>query len=101
MVANGRVRCTPRATRVPNRAAQRLRSRAERVGPGPTSSAVARTAPAAGLLEGQAWSPRIAIRRRADGGYTVAHGSSSLHSLTPATFRFAAKFIPAFRQGHE
>jgi len=62
---------------------------------------VARTAPAAGLLEGQAWSPRIAIRRRADGGYTVAHGSSSLHSLTPATFRFAARFIPAFRQGHE
>ena len=62
---------------------------------------VARTAPAAGLLEGQAWSPAIAIRRRADGGYTVAHGSSSLHELTPATFRFAAKFFPSLRQGHE
>ena len=62
---------------------------------------VARTAPTTGLLEGQAWLPRIAVRRRIDGGYTVAHGSSTLHSLTPATFRFATKFLPALRQGHE
>jgi glycine/D-amino acid oxidase-like deaminating enzyme len=62
---------------------------------------VARTAPAPALLEGEAWSPRIAIRRRADGGYTVAHGGSFAHSLTPATFRFAGKFLPALRQGHE
>lgn len=62
---------------------------------------VARTAAAKQLLEGQAWSPRIAIRRRADGGYTVAHGHSFLHPLTPATFRFAAKFLPALRQGHD
>lgn len=62
---------------------------------------VARTAPAKKLLEGQAWSPGIAIRRRADGGYTVAHGSSTLHPLTPATFRFAMKFLPALRQGHD
>jgi glycine/D-amino acid oxidase-like deaminating enzyme len=54
---------------------------------------VARTAPATALLEGEAWSPRLAIRRRADGGYT--------HSLTPATFRYAGKFLPALRQGHE
>lgn len=62
---------------------------------------VARTAPAGKLLDGEAWSPGIAIRRRADGGYTVAHGGSSLHSLTPDTLRFAAKFFPAFRQGHD
>ena len=62
---------------------------------------VARTAPAAEMLEGEAWSPSIAIRRRADGGYTVAHGGSFAHSLTPATFRFAGKFFPAVRQGHE
>jgi len=62
---------------------------------------VARTAPAKQLLEGQAWSPHIAIRRRADGGYTVAHGHSFLHPLTPATFRFAAQFLPAFRQGRD
>ncbi|HEU4529845.1 MAG TPA: FAD-binding oxidoreductase [Steroidobacteraceae bacterium] len=62
---------------------------------------VARTAPAPRILDGEAWSPRIAIRRRADGGYTVAHGSSSLHSMTPDTFRFALKFLPALRQGHD
>jgi glycine/D-amino acid oxidase-like deaminating enzyme len=62
---------------------------------------VVRTAPAAQLIEGEAWSPAIAIRRRADGGYTVAHGSSNLHALTPATFRFATKFFPALRQGYK
>jgi glycine/D-amino acid oxidase-like deaminating enzyme len=62
---------------------------------------VARTAPAAQVLEGEAWSPQVAIRRRADGGYTVAHGSSNLHGLTPATFRFATKFFPALRQGYK
>ena len=62
---------------------------------------VARTAPAVQLLEGEAWAPQIAICRRADGGYTVAHGSSTVHPLTPATFRFAVKFFPAFRQGHK
>ena len=62
---------------------------------------VARTEPAAQVLEGEAWSPSIAIRRRADGGYTLAHGGSFAHSLTPSTLRFAGKFLPALRQGHE
>jgi glycine/D-amino acid oxidase-like deaminating enzyme len=61
---------------------------------------VARTAPADAILEGEAWSPAIAIRRRADGGYTVAHGGSFLHPLTPSSFRFAGKFLPALRQSH-
>ncbi|MGH8250398.1 MAG: NAD(P)/FAD-dependent oxidoreductase [Steroidobacteraceae bacterium] len=67
----------------------------------PVLGTVARTAPAPPVLEGQAWSPSIAIRRRADGGYTVAHGGSSLHSLVPASFRYAVKYLPAFCQGHE
>ena len=62
---------------------------------------VARTSPTTQLLDGEAWSPAVAIRRRLDGGYTVAHGSSTLHALTPATFRFATKFLPALRQGHK
>ena len=62
---------------------------------------VARVAPCRALLDGEAWSPSIAIRRRADGGYTVAHGGSSLHSMTPDTFRFATRFWPALRQGHD
>ncbi len=61
---------------------------------------VARTAPADHILEGQAWSPHIAIRRRRDGGYTVAHGSALHHSIVPDTLRFARKFLPALRQEH-
>jgi glycine/D-amino acid oxidase-like deaminating enzyme len=62
---------------------------------------VARSAPTREILEGEAWCPDIAIRRRADGGYTVAHGGSFLHSLTPDTLRYARKFWPAFLQGHD
>src|SRR5262249_35244972 len=61
---------------------------------------VARTAPTREILDGEAWCPAIAIRRRADGGYTVAHGGSFLHALTPDTFRYARKFWPAFIQDH-
>ncbi len=66
----------------------------------PVLGSVARTAPAPRLLEGQAWAPAVAIRRRADGGYTVAHGHSSLHSIIPASFRYATKYLPAFRESH-
>lgn len=62
---------------------------------------VARTAPTREILDGEAWCPAIAIRRRADGGYTVAHGGSFLHSLTPNTLRHARKFWPAFLQGRD
>ena len=61
---------------------------------------VARTAPTQEILEGEAWCPHVAIRRRCDGGYTVAHGSALHHALVPATFRFATKFWPAFAQEH-
>jgi glycine/D-amino acid oxidase-like deaminating enzyme len=61
---------------------------------------VARTAPAPAVLEGEAWSSHVAIRRRCDGGYTVAHGSALHHALVPDTFRFASKFMPAFAQEH-
>ncbi len=60
-------------------------------------NSVARMAPAPKLLGGQAWAPAFAIRRRADGGYTVAHGHHSRHSIVPASFRYAFKFLPAFR----
>ena len=62
---------------------------------------VARTASTREILDGEAWCPAIAIRRRADGGYTVAHGGSFLHSLTPDTLRNALKFWPALRQDRD
>lgn len=60
---------------------------------------VARTAPGPKITQGQCFDKRIAIRRRQDGGYTVAHGAGGLtHALTPSTFRFAFKFLPALRR---
>ena len=63
----------------------------------PVQNTVARLAPAPQLLDGQAWAPAVAIRRRADGGYTVAHGHASRHALIPASLRYGPKFLPAFR----
>lgn len=59
---------------------------------------VARTAPAAEFMTGNLFDDKIGIRRRQDGGYSVAHGSTLDHSLTPSTFRFAFKFLPALMQ---
>ena len=59
---------------------------------------VVRTAPAEAVLDGNAFDSRLGIRRRQDGGYTVAHGSILDHPITPSTFRFAFKFLPALKQ---
>ena len=59
---------------------------------------VARTAPAAKVLNGNLFDERIGIRRREDGGYTVAHGSILDHGITPSTFRYAFKFLPALKK---
>ncbi len=59
---------------------------------------VARTAPARELLGGNVFDEKLGIRRRQDGGYTVAHGSVLDHSITPSTFRHAFKFLPALMQ---
>ena len=56
---------------------------------------VVRTAPCEGVLEGNLFDSRVGIRRRRDGGYSVAHGAVLHHSLTPATFRWSFKFLPA------
>lgn len=59
---------------------------------------VARTAPTEKLLSGNLFDDRLGIRMREDGGYTVAHGSVLDHGLTPSTFRYAFKFLPALMQ---
>lgn len=56
---------------------------------------VARTAPADVVLNGAVFDKRIGIRRRRDGGYTLAHGTVLDHFITPSTIRFAFKFLPA------
>ena len=59
---------------------------------------VARTAPAERVLNGNVFDDRLGIRRREDGGYTIAHGSVLEHPVTPASFRYFRKFIPALMQ---
>jgi glycine/D-amino acid oxidase-like deaminating enzyme len=59
---------------------------------------VARTAPAREVTRGNLFDSKLGIRRRKDGGFTVAHGSVLDHSITPSTFRHAFKFLPALMQ---
>jgi len=58
---------------------------------------VARTAPVDLDLNGNLFDSKVGIRRRQDGGYTVAHGSILDHSITPSTLRYSRKFLPALR----
>ena len=58
---------------------------------------VARTAPVDFPLSGNLFDDKIGIRRRTDGGYSVAHGSILDHGITPSTFRYCFKFLPALR----
>ncbi len=57
---------------------------------------VARTAPSASVLDGNLYDDRIGIRRRLDGGYTLALGTILDHPITPSTFRFGLKYLRAF-----
>ena len=59
---------------------------------------VVRTAPGANALNTCLWDNRAGIRRRQDGGYNVAHSAFLEHAIVPATFRFAFKYLPAFRR---
>ncbi len=59
---------------------------------------VARTAPGEKVLNGNVFDDRLGIRRREDGGYTIAHGSVLDHPVTPSSFRYFFKFVPALLQ---
>jgi glycine/D-amino acid oxidase-like deaminating enzyme len=59
---------------------------------------VARTSPCDLVLKGNLFDDRIALRKRADGGYTVAHAFIVDHSITPSTLSNLVKFLPALLQ---
>ena len=56
---------------------------------------VARTAPADNVLDGCLYDHRVSLRRREDGGYTVAAGTMLDHPITPSTFRYGFKYMRA------
>lgn len=57
---------------------------------------VARTLPAPDIFQGNAALGEVAIRRRQDGGYTVAPSYLNEHYLHADSFRYFLKFMPAF-----
>jgi glycine/D-amino acid oxidase-like deaminating enzyme len=60
-------------------------------------NSVVRTEPLAGGPEAAFWARDFAIRKRQDGGYTIASGHESEVDFVPDTFRFARHFLPALR----
>lgn len=60
-------------------------------------ASVLRTNPVAGGPEGALWANGFGLRRRLDGGYTVASGSSSQLDIVPDSLRFASLFLPALK----
>lgn len=60
-------------------------------------NSVLRTKPLEGGPDSAIWSERFAIRKRQDGGYTVASGHENIVDIVPKSFRFALSFLPAYR----
>lgn len=56
---------------------------------------VARTAPAPEVLKGNLFDAKFGIRRRQDGGYTIAPADLLEHPVTPSSFRYFFKFFRA------
>jgi len=64
-------------------------------------NSVLRTGPAPMITDGGLWTPEFALRRRDDGGYTVANGSMSIADIVPDSFRLFRTFLPALRMEGE
>jgi glycine/D-amino acid oxidase-like deaminating enzyme len=61
-------------------------------------NSVLRTKPLEGGPEQAIWSSGFAVRKRADGGYTIASGHENVVDIVPNSFRFARDFLPALRK---
>ncbi len=59
---------------------------------------VMRTSPTEPGPDVSLWTDDFAIRKRADGGYTIASGHENTVDIVPDSFRLARQFLPAFRQ---
>ena len=60
---------------------------------------VVRTAPAKEIISGAVLAGHLGIRRRQDGGYTIATGLTHEHFVNRDSFRFLGQFIPTLRSG--
>jgi glycine/D-amino acid oxidase-like deaminating enzyme len=64
-------------------------------------SAVMRTEPLAGGPEASASGFGFGLRKRMDGGYTVASWSGNIAEIVPDSFRFFGDFLPSLRMHHD
>jgi glycine/D-amino acid oxidase-like deaminating enzyme len=60
-------------------------------------NSVLRTEARAGGPEEAIWAGDFAIRKRQDGGYTIASGLGNIVDIVPASFRYMRDFVPALR----
>lgn len=58
-------------------------------------NSVLRTKPLEGGPDQAIWSTGFAVRKRQDGGYTIASGHENVVDIVPKSFRYAKDFIPA------
>lgn len=58
---------------------------------------VLRTEPIEGGPETAVWADEVAIRKRLDGGYTLASGHENVVDIVPASFRYGPAFRTALR----
>ncbi|NKN37427.1 FAD-binding oxidoreductase [Agrobacterium sp. a22-2] len=58
-------------------------------------NSVLRTKPLVGGPEQAIWSNGFAVRKRQDGGYTIASGHENIVDIVPKSFRYARHFLPA------
>lgn len=58
-------------------------------------NSVIRTKPLEGGPEHAIWSDKFSIRKRQDGGYTIADGFRNVVDIVPDSFRYMREFMPA------
>ena len=61
-------------------------------------ASVQRTTPAPLITESAVGRAAVALRRRADGGYTLARASAATHEILPASLRWARAYAPVLRR---
>lgn len=61
-------------------------------------NSVLRTKPLEGGPEQAIWASDFALRKRQDGGYTIASGHENVVDIVPKSFRYALDFLPALRK---
>lgn len=59
-------------------------------------NSVMRLSPVEGVCETALWAKGFAIRKRADGGFTLAAGEENIFDIVPDSFRIGMRFLPAY-----